>query len=116
MHYKVITPGPGYRAESLEHAKAIAHSGLERIAAKRGYSMTEHTSSQGSVIFRVFNSKGKQVTGAKIVQVAGEDVDPLTMQRILWAAEDQSNAEVAEQFGVTVDTVIDVLLAFSRTP
>ena len=32
MHYKVITPGPGYRAESLEHAKAIAHSGLDRIA------------------------------------------------------------------------------------
>lgn len=71
--YKVITPGPHFTVSTLSAAKHKAHSGLDRIASKRGYSLEEFKQRHGRTTyhyFRVLNSKGRTVTGCIIYKIA----------------------------------------------
>lgn len=72
-HYRILTPGPGFRTKTFDEALRVAHKGLDSIAAKRGYSMIEEFDQGGSGTYRltVYNSKGRKVTGAAIVRVDG---------------------------------------------
>jgi hypothetical protein len=67
--YKIVTPGPILliEANNLNEAKARAEANFKSIATKRGYSAKwERLSSPPRHIYRVFNSKGKQVTGCSL--------------------------------------------------
>lgn len=72
MTYRVNTPGPSFTRPTLKEAKRAAHAGLDSIAAKRGYTMTESTRREGKRFLHyitVCNSKGRIVTGAVIYKV-----------------------------------------------
>lgn len=74
-YYKVITPYQVRRFTTKQEAEAFCHSGLDRIAAKRGYKLLTET--KGAVTYwRVFNSKGCQTTGARIIKCQGELTNP----------------------------------------
>ena len=67
--FRVVTPCMIVDAATLERAHEIAHGGLDSIAAKRGYSMSVETLEDGSIRYSVQNSKGRTVTGCRIVAV-----------------------------------------------
>jgi hypothetical protein len=66
--YRLITPYFVHYYKTLPEAKRAAHAGLDRIAAKRGYSMTVDYSPRGEWKFTVLNSKGKPMTGCRIIR------------------------------------------------
>lgn len=70
-YYAVRTPGPGFNVRTFAKAKALAHAGLDSIAAKRGYTMDEWVDHKGNYRFSVRNSKGRVVTGCVIVKKDG---------------------------------------------